>query len=85
MIDKDIMKYMKQGYFGSTDEPNDVEYVNQFFPKTKQPNLILDSGPFLYKHGNRITTINIKPYGSQTKAKALSTIQQTVPLPPTCK
>ena len=63
MIDKDIMKYMRQRYFGYTDEPNDLDYVTGFLGREHSKKLTeLKAGQFLYKYGTTIKQIEIEPY-----------------------
>lgn len=62
MIDKKAMRYMRQRYFGATDEPNDVEYLQRFFPKKDRDNIAatltsLKAGQFIYKHGKHTEII----------------------------
>lgn len=53
MIDKNAMRYMRQRYFGFTDEPNDVEYVEEFLPNKWHGKLDkLQAGQFIYKFGS---------------------------------
>lgn len=67
MVDKNAMRYMKQRYFGWTNEPNDVDYIKRFFPQ-KHSNEVesvlqqLDAGTFLYESPNRHEEIHIEPF-----------------------
>ena len=56
LLDKKAMRYMKQRYFGYTDEPNDVNYIRQFFKKEERRWIeetlpTLKAGTFIYKNG----------------------------------
>jgi len=89
LIDKNAMRYMKQRYFGYTDEPNDVEYVTSMFPKAFRPQAerylrTLKTGQFIYKHGENIDVFTIKPFHTKTKPK-LEEAQPMQPTPPTRK
>lgn len=63
MVDKDVMKYMRQRYFGYTDEPNDQNYVTNFLGTNRQREsyeqklMNLKAGEFLYKHGREVKPI----------------------------
>jgi len=63
MVDKDAMKYMRQRYFGYTDEPNDQNYVTNFLGTNRQREnyeqklMNLKAGEFLYKHGREVNPI----------------------------
>lgn len=68
MIDKDVMKYMRQRYFGYTDEPNDTEYVSGFLGREYSKQLeSLKAGQFLYKYGRQIREIYNPIYESKTE------------------
>ena len=74
MIDKNAMRYMKQRYFGSTDEPNDVEYIVKFFPKAMKDYAEktlrqMQAGEFLYKNGYDFDQFKIAPYHSEKTPK----------------
>ena len=77
MIDKDIMKYMKQRYFGNTDEPNDTDYIISFFRRNQQEKIAnqleeLQPGQFIYKRGNHVEVIYNKEYQSTTRPEPIS-------------
>jgi len=77
MIDKNAMRYMKQRYFGSTDEPNDVEYIQRFFPKKNREDVsitlgTLQAGEFIYKFGHKQQLVQIKPFTTRTKSQQLT-------------
>jgi len=66
-IDKMAMRYMKQRYFGSTNEPRDVEYITRFFSREQKQEIgktlrSLDAGSFLYMNGSSTERIHIQPY-----------------------
>lgn len=77
MIDKDMMKYMKQRYFGYTDEPNDIDYVTSFIGRRKERDdytaklMNLKAGQFIYKHGNKVSLVEIEPFQSRVKSMPL--------------
>ncbi|MCW4003644.1 MAG: hypothetical protein NWE95_07015 [Candidatus Bathyarchaeota archaeon] len=69
LIDKTVMRYMRQRYFGFTDEPNDAEYISRFFAKedrvsVKETLRNLNSGEFVYVHGAETQKVAIEPYES---------------------
>ena len=70
MIDKDVMKYMKQRYFGYSDEPNDIDYITGFLGREHSKKLTeLKAGQFLYKFGKKVRQIKNPIYESKTKSK----------------
>jgi hypothetical protein len=82
LIDKNAMRYMKQRYFGSTDEPNDFEYILRFFPKNKRDEIAekivrLKAGEFIYKNGDKTELVQIEPYKCDTKPQEVAS-----PAPP---
>ena len=86
LIDKNAMRYMRQRYFGSTDEPNDFEYVLRFFPKNKRDEIAeeivrLKAGQFIYKNGHKTELMQIQPYKCDTKPKLIATSNPS-PAPP---
>jgi len=83
MIDKKAMRYMKQRYFGATDEPNDVEYVTKFFPKkarefigSKLQGLV--AGQFIYKYGKLTKLIYIEPFSTERLSSPIETPQRPI-------
>jgi len=69
LLDKNAMRYMRQRYFGFTDEPNDLDYVKRFFPKEDRKEIEkelmeLKVGQFIYKYGTHQQTFNIQPFHS---------------------
>jgi len=62
MIDKQAMRYMKQRYFGYTDEFNDVQYLKAFLGNECQELKKLDAGTFLYYHAGTVKKIDIEPF-----------------------
>jgi len=67
LIDKKAMRYMKQRYFGATDEPNDVEYITKFFPRKNREDVAVtlgsfEAGEFIYKYGKKAQHIQIRPF-----------------------
>jgi hypothetical protein len=61
-IDKTAMRYMKQRYFGYTDEPNDVSYVKAFLGDQASKLRDLNAGEFVYYNAGKTTKISIEPY-----------------------
>ena len=48
-LDKAVLKYMRQRYFGATDEKNDINYIAEFIGKEDAQNLkYFKAGEFLY-------------------------------------
>jgi len=90
MIDKKAMRYMRQRYFGYTDEPNDTEYILKMFPKEFREQgtkylMGLKAGQFIYKCGNAVDQFEIAPFQSETKPQPTEEIPQKatiVPLSP---
>jgi hypothetical protein len=69
LLDKTAMKYMRQRYFGFTDEPNDTEYIARFFAKEDRDTIKetlrkMRNGEFLYAHGTNVQKIGIEPFGA---------------------
>lgn len=65
MLDKRGMRYMKQRYFGWTDELNDRNYISAFIGDEYASSLkYLKSGEFVYYHPSAdiLETIYIDPY-----------------------
>jgi len=67
MIDKQAMRYMKQRYFGYTDEFNDVQYLKAFLGNECQELKKLDAGEFLYYHAGTVKKINIEPFNANIR------------------
>jgi hypothetical protein len=65
-IDKMSMRYMRQRYFGYTDELNDVSYVKAFLGDQASKLRDLSAGQFIYYNAGRTTKISIEPYTSTT-------------------
>jgi len=85
LIDKNAMRYMRQRYFGSTDEPNDFEYILRFFPKNKRNEIAekivrLKAGEFIYKNGDKTELVQIEPYKCNTKPQEIA--RTISPAPP---
>jgi len=85
-IDKMSMRYMRQRYFGSTNEPRDVEYITRFFSREQKQEIektlrSLDAGAFLYMNGSETKRINISPYESVIHKEEIA-IPQCVPIEP---
>ena len=70
MLDKDIMKFMNQRYFGWTAEPNDVDYIGEMLGDDEVAENLkyFDSGDFLYWYPakNILEQIHINPYGDKS-------------------
>lgn len=72
MIDKNVMRYMKQRFFGYTDEPNDTNYILSMLGKQHKERLMsLNAGQFIYKNGNSIKLTEVESYVSDTKPQPL--------------
>jgi hypothetical protein len=87
MIDKKAMRYMRQRYFGYTDEPNDTEYILRMFPKEFKEQgtkylMGLKGGQFIYKCGNDVDQFEIAPFLSESKPEAAE-VPQRAPIAPT--
>lgn len=67
MIDKQAMRYMKQRYFGYTDEFNDVQYLKAFLGNESQELKKLDAGTFLYYHAGTVKKIDIEPFNANIR------------------
>jgi len=85
-LDKMSMRYMKQRYFGSTNEPRDVEYITRFFSREEKKEVgktlrSLDAGSFLYMNGSRTEQIHIEPYRDAVHKEELF-IPQCTPIEP---
>jgi len=65
-IDKMSMRYMRQRYFGYTDELNDVSYVKAFLGDQALKLRDLNAGEFIYYNAGKTTKISIEPYTSTT-------------------
>lgn len=84
-IDKKAMRYMRQRYFGYTDEPNDTEYVLKMFPKQlrEQINLRgLQAGQFYYKCGDAYDQFQIEPFKNNTQPQKIEPPEPTEPITP---
>jgi hypothetical protein len=84
MIDKKAMRYMRQRYFGYTDEPNDTEYILRMFPKEFKEHgtrylMGLKAGQFIYKCGNEVDQFEITPFTSETKPQLAEVSQRRSP------
>jgi hypothetical protein len=85
LIDKNAMRYMKQRYFGYTDEPNDVDYIARIVGKNEAEKLqSLDVGEFVYFNRGKLSKIQIKPYENSTVKKQI-VIPETKPIAPVPK
>jgi len=77
-IDKMTMRYMRQRYFGSTNEPRDVEYITRFFSREQKEEIgktlrSLGAGSFLYMNGSETKRIHVEPYECEnTKTEIVS-------------
>jgi hypothetical protein len=69
MIDKNAMRYMKQRYFGYSDEPNDLDYIAGFLGEQSKQLDNLKAGEFLYKYGREVRQVYNEIYESKTKPK----------------
>lgn len=69
LVDKNVMRYMKQRYFGYTDELNDVYYLKAFLDSHASKLRGLGAGEFLYYHAGDIQKISIESYENSTTPK----------------
>jgi hypothetical protein len=85
LMDKNAMRYMKQRYFGFTDEPNDVDYIARIIGKSEAEKLqSLNAGEFAYWHSGKLDKIAVEPYESDVSKEYIATITpqpQPKPLP----
>jgi hypothetical protein len=77
-LDKMCMRYMRQRYFGSTNEPRDVEYITRFFSKEQKQEIgktlrSLEAGSFLYMNGSEAKRVHIEPYETTTQKQQIAT------------
>jgi hypothetical protein len=77
-IDKTAMRYMKQRYFGYTDEKNDVAYVKAFLGEQASKLKDLHAGEFMYYNAGKTTKISIEPYECEN-TKTQIVIPQSTP------
>jgi tRNA splicing ligase len=64
MLDKNAMRYMKQRYFGATNERNDVKYVSSFLDNDSELTKklkVLAHGVFIYNY-NGNSRLEIRAY-----------------------
>jgi hypothetical protein len=80
-IDKMSMRYMRQRYFGYTDELNDVSYIKAFLGDQALKLRDLNAGEFVYYNAGRTTKISIEPYTSTIQKQEIA-IPQCVPIEP---
>jgi len=80
-IDKMSMRYMRQRYFGYTDELNDVSYVKAFLGDQALKLKELSAGQFIYYNAGRTTKISIEPYTSTIQKQEIA-IPQCAPIEP---
>ena len=81
LLDKNAMRYMRQRYFGYTDEPNDIRYVSKFFNDDADiENKVrgLEAGSFLYKNGDSYRQVEIQPFRSESHPILMRIPQPTV-------
>ena len=83
LLDKKAMRYMKQRYFGYTDEPNDVNYIRQFFKKEERRWIeetlpTLKAGTFIYKNGAIHQVFYSNEFHSDTTPQLVTPPQQPV-------
>ena len=81
LIDKTAMRYMKQRYFGFTDERNDVAYLRSFLGKDVEQLKTLEAGEFVYYFAGKTKKIQIKPYESES-LPALLHVPEIQPITP---
>jgi hypothetical protein len=66
LIDKNAMRYMKQRYFGFTDEPNDLSYIKRIIGNEAEELRELNAGELLYWHRGKVSRVNIEPFSGTT-------------------
>jgi hypothetical protein len=71
-IDKMSMRYMRQRYFGYTDELNDVSYVKAFLGDQALKLRDLNAGEFTYYNAGKTTKISIEPYTSTIQKQRIA-------------
>jgi hypothetical protein len=82
LIDKNVMRYMKQRYFGYSDEKSDVCYVASFIGKENTKTLkTLELGQFLYYNKGKVKLIEIEPYATEKKPIHILAPQKVVSEP----
>jgi hypothetical protein len=79
-IDKTAMRYMKQRYFGYTDEKNDVDYVKAFLGDQASKLRELRAGQFIYYNAGKTTKMSIEPYECENTKTEIP--QQPIPAQP---
>lgn len=83
MLDKNALRYMRQRFFGATDELNDVNYIEGFIGDKAEELKTLKAGQFIYSHPakNILRKIQIKPHVQIVKPQRIISpsilIQQT--------
>jgi hypothetical protein len=81
LLDKNAMRYMKQRYFGYTDEPNDVNYIGRIIRKSEAEKLqSLNAGEFVYFNRGKTIKIAIEPYKNSVSKEYIAT---SIPQPKT--
>jgi len=80
-LDKMSMRYMRQRYFGYTDELNDVSYVKAFLGDQASKLKDLSAGQFIYYNAGKTTKISIEPYESMIQKQQIA-IPQCAPIEP---
>ena len=64
MLDKDTLKFMQQRFFGASNEPNDLRYLQGFLGKDANQLKTLDNGCFFYFHKGTLSKVHIETYES---------------------
>lgn len=86
-LDKMCMRYMRQRYFGSTNEPRDVEYITKFFSREQKQEIgktlrSLEAGSFLYMNGSETTRVHIESYETTTQKQQIAALEKPIhPMP----
>jgi hypothetical protein len=79
LIDKKAMRYMKQRYFGYSDEKNDIAYLRSFLEEDAKRLKTLKAGQFLYYDSGKVKRMGIMPYQAETVPTLLEIPQAPLP------
>ena len=83
LIDKTVIKFPRQKYFGYTDEKNDKQYLRNFIGKHVDELENLEVGEFIYDYGKTTKKIQTPLFKSEVKPRLLATqtLEKTKPRP----
>lgn len=73
LIDKTVIKFPRQKFFGYTDEKNDKEYIRNFIGKRVDELETLEVGQFLYDFGKNTKKIKTPLFQLESKPEILVT------------